>query len=273
MDFQWFLPSVYGDIKLNRVSADSTRVTLNGLSPTEKEAVRALLERATTPGALRKSWATADKIGAVDLDSMKEQVIELDAPITKVQDFLQKKLKPHRKQISAVRFSNGHVEQLTEATLEVIDAPADPAVTQAVETPAPAKEKKKPAPKAAVTVAQPVRGCPAPDFDDVEVRASRVLKAFLTLDQVEDFERRQQFVAIGADTGHRYLLTSRHARRALSLNGHRTLYDMDERVAMCVHDWEVPAPEELLALFIHLSLPGLEEYVRSIPDRDGILAH
>ena len=122
-------------------------------------------------------------------------------------------------------------------------------------------------------MAQPVRGCPAPDFDDVEVRASRVLKAFLTLDQVEDFERRQQFVAIGADTGHRYLLTSRHARRALSLNGHRTLYDMDERVAMCVHDWEVPAPEELLALFIHLSLPGLEEYVRSIPDRDGILAH
>jgi hypothetical protein len=46
---------------------------------------------------------------------------------------------------------------------------------------------------------------------------------------------------------------------------------MDERLPMCVHDWEVPAPEELLALFVHLSLPGLEQYVRSISDRDGIL--
>lgn len=272
MDFQWFLPSMYGDIKLNRVSADSTRMTLNGLSPTEKEAVQALLERATNPGALRKSWATADKTASVDLDSMKEQVVELDAPITKVQEFLQKRLKPHRKQISAVRFSNGHVEQLSEATLQVIDAPAEPDVTQAVDTPVTAKPKK-PEPKAAVTVAQPVRGCPAPDFDDVEVRASRVLKAFLTPDQIDDFERRQQFVAIGADTGHRYLLTSRYAPRALSQYGHRTLYDMDERLPMCVHDWEVPAPEELLALFVHLSLPGLEEYVRSIPDRDGILVH
>jgi hypothetical protein len=189
-----------------------------------------------------------------------------------VQEFLQKQLKPHRKQVSAVRFANGHVEQLTEATLQVIDTQAEPEVTQAVDTPAPVpKEKKKPEPTAAVTVAQPVRGCPAPDFDDVEVRASRVLKAFLTPDQVEDFERRQQFVAIGVDTGHRYLLTSRHAPRALAQYGHRTLYDMDERLPMCVHDWEVPAPEELLALFVHLSLPGLEQYVRSIPDREGVL--
>jgi len=191
--------------------------------------------------------------------------VTLDAPITKVQEFLQKQLKPHRKQISAVRFANGRIEQLSEATLQTIDAPA-------AEEP---ETEKEPKPTAAVTVAKPVLGCPAPDFDDVEIRATRVLKAFLTADQVADFERRQQFVAVGADTGHRYLLTSRHSRYGLSqYKSLRSLYDMDEQTPLCVHDWEVPAAEELLGLFVHVSLPGQEQYVRSIRgDGDGILEH
>ena len=255
MALVWFLPSMYGDIKLDRLAESSTQLTLNGLSPTEKDAVQALFKRATKPGTLQTAWASKDRLSGVDLGSMKEQVITLDAPILKVQEFLQRKLKPHRKQISAVKFTNGRVEQITEATLETIDA---------------APEKSK----AAVTVAQPVLGCPAPDFDDVDIRATRVLKAFLTPEQIEDFERRQQFVAIGADTGHRYLLTSRQSKYALSQHqSYRSLYDMDEKQPFCVHDWEVPAAEELLGLFVHVSLPGLEMYVRGIPDRDGILEH
>lgn len=259
MDFTWFLPSMYGDIKLDKLSASSTQLTLTGLSPTEKIAVRSLFERATNPGALRTIWASADRVASIDLDSPKEQIVTLDAPISKVQDFLQKQLKPHRKQISAVRFTSGRIEQISEATLQTIDAPVE-------ETP------KKEKPKAAVTVAQPVLGCPAPDFDDVEVRATRVLKTFLTPQQIEDFERRQQFVVVGADTGHRYLITSRNSKHGLSQHkSFRSLYDMDERTALCVHDWEVPAAEELLGLFVHVSLPGLEQYVRSIPDRDRLL--
>ncbi len=268
MDFTWFLPSMYGDIKLARVSQSTTTLTLNGLSPTEKQAVSALFTRATKPGALRQAWAGAASVAGIDLDSMREQSITLDAPITKVQEFLQKQLKPHRKQISAVRFTSGRVEQLSEATLQVIDAPAEEAAP--TETAAPPEAKDKP--KAAVTVSQPVLGCPAPDFDDVEIRATRVLKTFLSPEQVEDFRSRQQFVAVGADTGHRYLLTSRHSKHGLAMHSsHRSLYDMDERVALCVHDWEVPAAEELLGLLVHVSLPGLETYVRGIKDRDGIL--
>ena len=86
-----------------------------------------------------------------------------------------------------------------------------------------------------------------------------------------DFERHQRFVVIGADTGHRYMLTSRHARDELA-HYHRTLFDLDEHIPLCVHDWQVPAAEELLSLCIHLQLPGCETYVRSIPDRDDILA-
>lgn len=263
MDFHWYLPSMYGDVKLERVSESTTKLVLNGLSPTEKEAVRSLFRRATVRSTIRKAWATEESISAIDLDSMSSQSVDLSASISTVQNFLQKTLKPHRKQISAVTFTNGRIEQVTEATLQLIDAPA---VLE--EKPEP---KPEPKPKAAVTVAQPTLGCPAPEFDDVEVRANRVLRAFLTPAQIEDFERRQQFIAVGADTGHRYLLTSRHSKHGLANSHSRSLFDIDERRAFCVHDWEVPAAEELLGLFVHVSLPGLERYVRNVPDREGVL--
>jgi hypothetical protein len=264
--FTWFIPSVYGDIKLEKEDVSSTRVSLVGLSPTEREAVKALLKHAQKPGVMSNPWATPAEIASVDLGSLKDQSFLLRAPISKVQSFLQKTLKPHRKQLSAVRFANGRIEELTEATLATIDAAPEPVTTEVK------KEEKKPAPERAVTVSQPVLGCPAPDFDEVEVRATRVLKAFLAPDQIADFERRQQFVAVGGDTGHRYLLTSRNSRRALRGVSGRSLFDMDENIALCVHDWEVPASEELLTLFVHISIPGLEKYVRAIPDREGVLA-
>lgn len=277
-NFTWYLPSVYGDISLSRVTPDRTKLTLVGLSPTEKEAVKALLQRAVKPAVMSTVWATATEVAEIDLGSLREQTLTLNAPLSKVQDFLQKKLKPHRKQVSAVRFTSGRLEELSEATLKVIDSPpaseaseddsAALASTGTDSASSPSKTKDKP--ERAVTVAKPVLGCPAPDFDDVAIRANRVLAAFLDPEQVEDFNTRQQFVAIGADTGHRYLLTSRTSRFALGLTT-RSLFDIDENTPLCVHDWEVPAAEELLGLFVHISLPGLEGYVRSIPDREGIL--
>ena len=274
--FTWFLPSMYGDIKLNRVTSEVTKVTLTGLSPTEKMAVKALFQKAVKPGWQQKVWATEAMLEEVDLGSLREQTVDLNASMSKVQDFLQKQLKPHRKQISAVRFTNGKLEELSEATLQVIDSlPAAPA-TSPPATSSAAKDgeeeaakpnpKPKPVPVVAVTVAQPVLGCPAPEFDEVDLRANRVLSAFLDPDQVEDFNRYQQFVATGADTGHRYLLSSRSCKRALSKHSSfRSLFDLDEERALCVHDWEVPAGEELLGLLVHISLPGLEQYVRGMP--------
>jgi len=274
--FTWFLPSMYGDIKLNRVTSEVTKLTLTGLSPTEKMAVKALFEKAVKPGWQQKIWATEAMLEEVDLGSLREQTVDLNAPMSKVQDFLQRQLKPHRKQISAVRFTNGKLEELSEATLQVIDSlPAAP-VTSPPATSSAAKDgeeeatkrnpKPKPVPAVAVTVAQPVLGCPAPEFDEVDLRANRVLAAFLEPDQVEDFNRYQQFVAVGADTGHRYMLSSRSCKRALSKHSSfRSLFDLDEERALCVHDWEVPEGEELLGLFVHISLPDLEQYVRGIP--------
>jgi len=275
--FKWFLPSMYGDITLEKVTDKATRLILVGLSPTEKEVVKALFQRATKPGALQSVWATEEAVRSVDLGSFREQSLQLNAPISRVQDFLQKKLKPHRKQVSAVRFTSGRMEEVSEATLKIIDSPASheesasraEAITPIPEPPPkPAKVER---PERAVTVAQPVLGCPAPDFDDAQQRANAVLRAFLTEEQVEDYEERGQFVALGVETGHRYLLTSRTSRHALGHTSFRSLYDVDEERAFCVHDWEVPSGEELLGLLVHLSIPGLESYARGIPDVAGVL--
>jgi hypothetical protein len=257
----WFLPSVYGDIKLTNKSKTETTVTIAGLSPTERDAVTALLQHSKKPGRLSNPWLSGDP--DLDLGSLSEQTFVLAAPISKVQKFLSSRLKPHRKQLSVVRFTNGRLEEVTESTLAVIDTAGE----ASEETTKPAK----PAPVIAATVARPVIGCPAPDFDEAEVRATRVLSRFLDKDQLLDFRAHQQFMAVGADTGHRYILTSRHCRSRLAERT-RTLFDLDENMPLCVHDWEVPAAEELLGLLLHLQIRGAETYVRSIPDRQGILA-
>jgi hypothetical protein len=202
---------------------------------------------------------------------MTQQTLLLDAPISQVQQVLSRALKPGRKQVSAVRFRNGKIEEVTEANIGLIETTGEPVkegpYRERSEHPT---EPEKPKPTVAVTVAQPVVGCPAPDFEAADVRATRVLSAFLDTQQREDFARYQRFVVTGIESGHRYMLTSRQARDELATY-HRTLFDLDENTPLCVHDWDVPAAEELLALAILLRLPGKEHYVRSIPDREGIV--
>ena len=86
------------------------------------------------------------------------------------------------------------------------------------------------------------------------------LKA-LSPDQLADFARYNRFVSVGADTGHRYMVTSRQCTDGL-LSFQRTLYDLDEERPLCVHDWSVPAAEEMLALHMMLGLPRWESYLR-----------
>jgi len=130
-------------------------------------------------------------------------------------------------------------------------------------------EKQKPPAKKEVTkvatVKEPIRGCPAPDFAAIRRRASRVLKAFLTPAQVEDFEKRNRFIVRGADTDHQYMVTCRNAPDQLACFGGRTVFDLTDGHPLCVHDWDVPAEEEMLSLACLLQLPGRESWVRELP--------
>ena len=170
-----------------------------------------------------------------------------EAPIEKVAKQLAKLLKPHRKVISAVQYKDGKIEEIYDDD-EVADTTAN---------------EKHPyrEPVAATSVAAPTRGCPAPDFGTAELKARGVLATFLSKDQLNDFARYNRFVTTGADTGHRYMVTSRQATDTLA-SYQRTLYDLDEERPLCVHDWSVPPAEEMLSLRVLLALPDWERFLR-----------
>jgi hypothetical protein len=206
--------------------------------------------------ALKKGWADPTKLFP---DQPLGAVTEFKAPTDKVAKLIAKALKPGKKLVSAVKFSNGKMEEVTEALLRSPEAKApssSPSEKGII-------EKVKDA--VATTVAAPVRGCPAPAFSPAQLRAREVLFAFLSLDQRADFERYNRFMAVGATTGHRYMITSRHATDALA-RYQRTLYDLDEKQPLCVHDFDVPPEEEMHAIHILTQLPGWERFLRSLPE-------
>lgn len=259
----WFLPSFYGDVRLER-RGDSTLVIVEKVTLAEKQALENLSRT-----AIKKGWAT-------DPVSPRGKTL-LGAPIDKVSKLLSKLLKPGRKLVTAVRFADGKLEELQEAPLPAGSTtptaggpyrePGQPPQTTLAEPPtlSPPALPAKPEPKKAVTVAAPTRGCPAPNFPPAELRAREVLEHFLSADQIADFRRYNRFITVGGTTGYRYMVTSRHARDQLS-TFQRTLYDLDNQVALCVHDWSVPAAEEMLALHILVQLPGYEGYLRYLEE-------
>lgn len=252
----WYLPSLYGDIRLT-AQGDKTEVEWENLSPTERLAL-------TTIG--RKFDFAID-------EGFNGKVV-LARPIAKVESALSKAMKRGRKLLSAVVFQNGRIEEIhrTENGDEPKREPyREPAVPTDPYTLSPviaaAAIAAAEVPKAAVTVAQPTIGCPIPEFERAEVKATRVLREFLSGQQLADFERTQSFLVIGGDSGHQYVLTSRHApAERLARVGGRSVYDVDAREAICVHDWIVPAAEELLELKLFLEMPGRESYVLGLPE-------
>jgi len=250
-----FLPTFYGDIKLTAKDSDKTLIEWENLSPQEGEAL-------TLIGRKFKLDLSAS-VGTIVVPKRIDKIAELVA----------KAMKRDRKLLSAVVFKNGTVEELhpyrepaKRPTPD--DSGAQPKADAAAVTDTLATVSKALAtvPKAAVTVAQPTLGCPLPEFERAEVRATRVLREFLSPQQLADFERTQSFLVVGGDTGHQYVLTSRHApERQLAKVCGRSVYDVTAGRAVCVHDWVVPAAEELLELKLFLELPRHETYVNTLP--------
>ena len=228
----FFLPSLYGDILLT-AQGSQTEVEWVNLSPSERLAMTDL-----------------GKKFDVDTGAGLGKIV-VPKPVQKVEALLAKSMKRGRKLLSAVVFKNGRIEEIDR--------------TEGGEVAALATVEKS-EPKAAVTVAQPALSCPVPEFERANVRATRVLREFLSPQQLEDFERTQSFLVTGADSGHKYVLTSRQApAEQLAKVGGRSVYDVNRGYAVCVHDWTVPASEELLELALFLSMPGRERAVSVLP--------
>ena len=154
----WYLPSFYGDIKLKKAAGDSCEIEAEQLTVKEREA----LERFQI-NAAKKGWIdkTTDLTKATD-------PVTIRGPIHKVQAALSRLLKPTRKLISAVKFSDGTIEEVTERTFDDDGEIAEPDNgkgpyrKQPVDEVGARRAKKKA--QVATTVAEPTRGCPAPDF-------------------------------------------------------------------------------------------------------------
>ena len=231
----WYLPSFYGDIRLT-AQGDKTEVEWENLSPAERAAMEVLHQKFSLTLAA---------------DSAAGKII-VDRPIAKVEAIVAKAMKRGRKLLSAVVFKGGKIEELHRSAADEVKEPS-------------AIEKMK----AAVTVARPADGCPIPEFERAQVKATRLLREFLSPAQLADFERTQSFLVVGGDTGHQYVLTSRHAPvERLAKVGDRSVFDVNEGRPICLHDWTVPAAEELLALKLFLELPGQETVARGL---DGAL--
>ena len=307
---RWYIPSLYGDVRLEvdrtGMSADggpeATILYAQSLSPTEELAMEALRRRAlaepTRVGPLRIGrvpWASAEDFRPIADKSYRETEVRvrLRAPIAAVQKVLAKAMKPGRRVVSAVRFTDGRIEEVFVAQTTVAGVTT---TTTALALPAASKGAKKDAlakvakVEAAVSVAAPTIGCPAPDFGKSEVRARRVLLAFLDERQRTDLVATGRFVTRGQDTGRRYLLSLRDGPEGLLRTGGRGVYDLDAAEAttrrgwtsstrigggvlcggpLCVHDWTVPPSEEALAIHLMLSLPGRERLMRALPEVVG----
>ena len=298
----WYLPTFHGDIRLESIVGGRTALFCHELTPTEMEAMRELRKRAIAPPPFRRKWATSSDFPELDTEFYRvgrEQRVELDVSIATVQEFLARRLKPNRQLLGAARFESGKIVEVFNSEPKPVETyrqvpgqekPSAPRATPS-RTPYPplpmptsgkvlksksdedkeadvekaAKEAMEKV-TAAVTVAKPVLGCPAPDFAPADVRANRVLDAFLDDQQRLDWRARGQIIARGYETGHRYMITSRDQRDQLARFGGRSLFDLEEGSPFCTHDWDVPAAEEVLALLLFISLPKRERYLRAIRD-------
>ncbi|MHC4179489.1 MAG: hypothetical protein ACYSWU_18410 [Planctomycetota bacterium] len=211
----------------------------------ERKALERLRKTAT-----KKGWLAAAE------DLAWQGTTTIGAPIDKVSGVIARALKPDRKVVSAVKFQDGAIEEIRTASFDDVEV---------VETANGGPYRKKGAiVKAATSVAAPRQGCPEPDFASAEIKARRVLAEFLEPDQLRDFRRYNRFVSVGQTTGHRYMITSRHANDELS-RWRTALYDVDAERSVCTHDWDVPAAEEMLGLHIFLQIEGGERFLRSFP--------
>ena len=269
----WFLPSYYGDVRLEAEGETATVVYAQDLSPTEEVAMEVLRRRALKNTMLSKPWAVESDFRPIAEKSYRETEVRvrLLAPIAKVASVLSRAMKPGRQTVSVVKFAGGRMEEVRSAktsstAIVLVDKPGEKKKTSAL-----AKTDKKVV-EAAVTIAKPTIGCPSPDFGQREIRARRVLDVFLDDRQRADLRATGRFVCVGQDTGRRYLLSLRDGPEGLSRTGMRSVFDLDapepglRSGPLCVHDWTVPSAEELLAIHLCLSLPGRERAVRSLPE-------
>jgi hypothetical protein len=212
-----YLPTYWGDIALEKKDAESSTLKTAKLTAGEEVVVRDFLKKMKVPEGMK----------------LYPRTYAIPKPVSKAHPVLTACLKKGKPTITAVRI---------EAIEEVADV----------------KEAEEKGAKTAVTTSAPRRGCPMPVYDptlEKEIRATRVLREFLSPTQLADFNRLGAFVVVGRDTRRMYLLSHRWSKRAAEGG---IVFDMTRSRRICSEPCAMPPSEEILSLMVALSCRGRE---------------
>jgi hypothetical protein len=201
--------TTFGDISIEQTEDKEIKLTTSNLTYGERRLVREILKEYKID---TKEDAEIENGSFVIAEKTAGKTIE------DVHKFMKKKLKKNKATITALKFKDGSIEISEE-------------IKQEAETGA--------------IVEKPSRGCPMPVAIAGEIRASVVLKEFLSDKQNDDFEKHLQFVSKGNYTGIPYLITSRWTK---SVEKWGQVYDTVNKKTICANCMELPPSEEMLSL-------------------------
>lgn len=246
--------------------SEQTKVSWLHLTETEVKALETFVKIATNKGwGWKAEWpqnfVPQKSDNGIFRDGGSEGSVIIEANLDDARKEIAKLLKPGRRTVDVVAFKNGGFEEVSRADTD--EKGLIGRLIKAVGKSTKAVKETVKEVKAGATIALPTQGCPEPRLAQAEIRAREVLFAFLDEEQQQDYLARNAFVSVGAMTGHRYAVTSRHAKRLLQSH-RRQLYDLDEGTPYCVHDYAVPAAEEMLAIHLLLQIPEREAYLRHL---------
>jgi len=216
-----YFPSTFGDINIEQSEKNVILSTVD-LTVSEETVLKEII---------KKFYHEKAKEPPKSYENTK--IILSNTKIEDVHKFMIKKLKKNKATLTAIKLKNGKLELVDEIKPEH-------------------KEKAT----SAVTTQKPPRGCPMPSITlQKEVRASTVLKEFLTSQQIEDFNNHKSFISIGNHTHHPYLITSRWSEK---VNTYGQVYDLVDKYRICTSCKEIPPAEEMLSMKLSIELNELE---------------
>lgn len=218
---KFFVPSWNGDFRLEPVDESTCRLTVVDPTPLERDMLRSFLAK------LRESGKSKAKV--------VNKTLTIRAPLAEVAPLLVESTLPEKTTLTAVRFEDGRLRVVEGAR----SAELEPAVRAAAAEGA----------TAAVSVKRATPSCPE-CWPAECAPATEVLYEFLDPAQRRDWERWRLVEVVGGLSGHRYLLSHRHAPWARRWG--RMCFDADDRQVVHFHDVSVPPEEEVLGALLVL---------------------
>lgn len=230
----YFVPCWSGDFRLERDPDDESGCLLTVENPTAADKARLgpFLEDARNRGWLDPSLGIAPT---------GKSLLKITTLMEHAGPVLAENVIPIGRAWTVIRSVKDEI-----TFMEGIPTPA-----KLTEIPIPGNENKPEEPAndpvpavAAVSVPQPVRGCPFPT--SCQRRASEVLRTFSTERQWEQFQRRGYLTAYGNVTGMAYNIF--HRDEAAYRGLHRSVAEASTGRIICAWNNDVPPEEEVLTL-------------------------